>query len=62
MKIIKEGNLPEDKQKRETCYNCKTVFEYVKADVQSDFRDGDYIVCPKCGKFITAGKFIPKVI
>lgn len=60
MKVIKEGQLPETQPKKETCYNCKTKFEYVKSDVQSDWRDGDYVICPSCGKFISAKSFLPK--
>lgn len=60
MKIIKEGKSPEEKTKKETCYNCKTVFEYSNSDIQPDFRDGDYVVCPKCGKFISASRILPK--
>ena len=60
MKIIKEGIKPQDKPKVKTCSNCKTKFEYTYADVQSDWRDGDYVKCPKCGAFITPESFLPK--
>lgn len=51
MRIIKEGNLPSNEIEK-TCGNCKTVFAYAPADVSSD-RDGPYVVCPKCGHFIS---------
>lgn len=60
MKIIKEGISPEEMTKKETCYNCKTKFEYQNSDIQDDFRDGSYVICPKCGKFISASRILPK--
>ena len=58
MKIIKQGIDPEKKEIKERCYNCKTVFTYNKTDVKPDFRDGDYVICPNCGKFIAAKSFL----
>lgn len=52
MKIIKRGTLPEERVYRVTCSNCKSELEYTKEDVKLDFREGDYIVCPVCEKFI----------
>lgn len=54
MKIIKKGNFKE-KEYRKKC-DCKTEFSYTNSDVQSDFRDGDYVICPVCGKFLYHGK------
>lgn len=51
MKIIKQGELPNE-EKEKTCYNCKTVFSYTRKDVKPDQRDGDYVICPVCGKWI----------
>ena len=56
MKIIKEGkNLKIDNPVKVTCYKCECVFEYVKSDIKSDFRDGEYVVCPNetCKSFIS---------
>lgn len=50
MKIIKEGNIKE-KERKKSCYKCKTKFVYDNSDVEHD-RDGYYVVCPKCGAFI----------
>lgn len=50
MKVIKQGQKVE-KTRKVTCYGCKSKLEYTSNDVQSD-RDGKYIVCPVCGKFI----------
>lgn len=57
MEIVKEGQDPAKSSIEETCYNCETVFRYNQSDVQSD-RDGYYVVCPHCGKFITAKSFL----
>jgi hypothetical protein len=50
MKIIKEGK-PE-KPKKHTCKRCKTKFEYTKEDIILDWRDGDFVMCPKCNSAI----------
>jgi RNase P subunit RPR2 len=52
MKIIKEGKLPE-RTKQKTCSYCTAVLEYEPADVTYDRRDGPYIVCPCCKKFLS---------
>lgn len=51
MRIIKEGKLPP-KEKKMKCKNCGCVFMYEPSDVHSDQREGDYVVCPTCKKFI----------
>lgn len=51
MRIIKEGKLPP-KEKKMECKNCGCVFMYERSDVHSDQREGDYVVCPTCKKFI----------
>lgn len=53
MKIIKAGNI-KPKEVKETCHKCKTKFSYTSADVQPDWRDGDYVQCPICKAFIAA--------
>lgn len=53
MKIIKPA--PAEKAVKVKCYKCKTVFAYVKSDVQFDSRErNSYVVCPneKCKAFI----------
>jgi hypothetical protein len=59
MKIIKMGKDPQTNEIQETCHWCKTVFSYEKSDVKPDNRDGDYVVCPCCGRFIAAKSFLP---
>ena len=51
MRIIKEGKLPP-KEKKMTCENCGCVFMYERSDVHSDQREGCWVVCPTCKKFI----------
>ncbi len=51
MKITKEGEIPK-KEKKGSCYNCQTKFNYDSKDIHQD-RDGLYVHCPKCSKFIT---------
>lgn len=51
MRIIKQGKKPSE-EKEKTCGKCKTIFAYVPADVNPDWRDGDYVKCPTCGAFI----------
>lgn len=55
MRVIKEGSLPV-KEKKCTCYKCKTKFAYTSNEVKSD-RDGSYVVCPIFGSFIAAEYF-----
>jgi len=53
MKIIKKGNIPDEKIYQAKCYNCKTEIEFVQKEgvVTRDQRDGDFITvqCPLCG-------------
>jgi uncharacterized Zn-finger protein len=50
MKIIKQGKLPTT-EKKKSCSYCKTKFVYDIKDVSFD-RDGSYVVCPNCNKFL----------
>ena len=54
MRIIREGQLPEDKIFRGTCSTCKTEFECKRHEGKyiSAQRDGDFleVECPKCGR------------
>jgi hypothetical protein len=52
MKIIKEGVKPETVERCKNCKNCGCRFTYAHKDIQRDWRDGDYVICPTCGKFI----------
>jgi len=54
MKIIKIGILPPE-TKQETCFHCKTVFEYEPNDVRFYDRDGSdkYVGCPLCKRSIS---------
>jgi len=64
MKILKRGKVKNEHPKmtcaycdtifeylKMTCAYCDTVFEYLKTDIDFD-RDGRYVVCPVCGKFL----------
>ena len=53
MKIIKEGEV-KSKETKKTCSKCKTKFSFTSDDINPDWRDGDYVICPKCGAFIAA--------
>ncbi len=53
MKVIKQGNN-KPKETKKTCSKCKTKFSFTKEDIKSDWRDGDYVVCPTCNNFIAA--------
>lgn len=50
MKIIKKGKI-KIREKKKTCYECRTKFSYTSMDVEID-RDGNYIKCPICKAFI----------
>lgn len=51
MKIIKQGSVPQIVTKI-TCNYCKAVLEYDKADIVCDQRDGNYIKCPCCERYL----------
>lgn len=57
MRIIKEGSRPETALYESTCWNCQTVFEYVRSEAKLNFdqRDGDFlsIDCPLCKSKVT---------
>ena len=52
MKIIKRGELPQDKIHRETCDKCKSELEFKHSEVQwsPDQRDAGqwFVICPVC--------------
>ena len=56
MKVIKQGQKPENKVYRGACRTCHTEveFEQREAEYKVDQRDGDYlsIRCPTCSSAI----------
>ena len=54
MKIIKTGKIKDST--KITCGYCESILEYNSTDIKRDFRDGDYIICPICGKFLSVGE------
>lgn len=58
MKIIKPGNLPEEKEYRAQCNNCNCVFEFkrgeAKIDSSGSYRNETYLTigCPTCMKLV----------
>lgn len=55
MRIIKQGQLPEEKVFRCECSNCQTVFECTRAEgkyIDGGQRDGSWLEvnCPVCKK------------
>lgn len=51
MKIIKKGKIRKEEW-RGSCLDCHCEFMYDRNDIKIDQREGDYVVCPTCGKFI----------
>lgn len=60
MEIIRPGNKPENVRYQQTCKTCGCVFAYTKSDVKPDQREGDYLVCPTCTKFISP-TYVPEI-
>lgn len=59
MRIIKQGNLPEDRPYQTVCRNCNTEFEFLQkeAELVFDQRDGNFlkIKCPVCSNKCAVG-------
>ena len=53
MRIIKEGKQPDNAEYYVKCKNCDCEFAFKKIDIYPDPRDGDYVMCPTCAKFIS---------
>ena len=53
MKVIKQGNGHIEKPVKKTCGSCNSKLEYTRADIKSDQRDGDYIICPVCDSWMS---------
>lgn len=51
MKIIKQGNIGK-KEYKMVCWQCDCVAMYTSDDIHYDQRDGAYVICPCCGKFV----------
>ena len=56
MKIIKIGNYKKLSEYRKECGYCGTEFIYEHHDIQPDFRDDNYVICPICNHFLTHGE------
>jgi transcription elongation factor Elf1 len=52
MEVISRGVNPDTVPKDMKCYHCNTVLRYVPSDVHHDQRDGSYVICPVCGKYL----------
>lgn len=52
MRIIKEGRKPVTEWKV-TCEKCGCIFVFDGRDIESDQREGDWVVCPTCKTCIT---------
>ena len=57
MKVIKKGILKE-KEIKKTCGYCNCKFEYSKEDIHYDTRDGNYVICPTCEKFLATSYIV----
>ena len=58
MKIVREGQIPEDIEHRLTCIHCKTVFTCTKKEAiySGGGNDWCYIIpCPLCGQNCSFG-------
>jgi hypothetical protein len=59
MEIIKQGQIPSEKEYTVSCSHCHTMFKFKQgeASYQGDQRDGDYLVVscplPGCGRTVT---------
>ena len=53
MKIIKAGKIPSPEEKRFVCSYCKCEFIADVYDTHYCQKDGAYVECPTCGKYIT---------
>ena len=51
MRIIKKGKVPREEWQI-TCKKCGCIFAFERRDIQSDRRDGDFVICPTCNEYI----------
>jgi uncharacterized protein with PIN domain len=60
MKVIKRGELPQDKIHRETCNQCKSELEFKHSEVLWDlYPHGNgqwYVLCPVCKSHVWGGR------
>lgn len=55
MKVLQQGQSPDEKPRKITCHSCKSKLEFTNSDIQYD-RDGSYVICLVCGQFISTVK------
>lgn len=53
-RVIKRGDAHVSKPVQVICPKCMSVVEFERSDIYSDQRDGDYVKCPVCCRFIAA--------
>jgi hypothetical protein len=56
--IIKRGSDPRKTKLRMIC-SCGTEALFERREVQGDQRDGDYVVCPVCGSYVSVRLLMP---
>ena len=52
-KVLEKGNNPKKLKAEYKCSKCNSTIEFIKKDIISDYRDGDYVQCSVCGKAIS---------
>lgn len=52
-KVLEKGNNPKKLKAEYKCSKCNSTIEFIKKDIISDYRDGDYVQCPVCRKAIS---------
>lgn len=55
-RVILRGNKHIKGPVHYSCKSCESVIEFTAKDIQSDFKDGNYVICPVCGQFIDASQ------
>ena len=51
-KVIERGNTTALKKAHYRCM-CESLVVFDKSDIQPDSRDGSYVVCPVCSRWIS---------
>lgn len=57
MRIIRKGKIIP-KEWEQTCSKCNCLFAFTNSDIKTD-RDGSYLICPTCNKYLTPIKSNP---
>ena len=63
MKIIKRGELPQNKTYQTKCRRCKTVFEFEKNEAQPFNDRGEMVLvidCPVCKHTLSVNQQVTK--